>query len=66
MMGGEGKVTKAVGGIVLITMLTNGMTLNGINEYVQKVVTGGVFLLSVVLDSYQHGNFTLLQRKVRK
>ncbi len=61
MMGGEGKVTKAVCGIVLITMLTNGMTLNGINDYVQKVVTGGVFLLAVVLDSYQHGNFVLMR-----
>ena len=61
MLGGEGKVTKAVGGFLLITMLTNGMTLNGVNEYVQKVVTGGVFLLSVVLDSYQHGTFTLMR-----
>lgn len=55
-LGGEGKVTKAVGGIVLITMLTNGMTLCGINEYVQMVIRGSVFLAAVVLDSYQHNN----------
>ena len=31
-LGGEGKVTKAVGGILLITMLTNGLTLAGVNR----------------------------------
>ena len=38
------------------------MTLNGVNDYVQKVVTGAVFLLTVVLDSYQQGSFTLGRR----
>lgn len=53
-MGGEGKVSKAIAGIILIAELTNGMTLCGINEYVQMVVTGAVFLLAVCLDSFQH------------
>jgi len=53
-LGGEGKISKAVGGIVLIALLKNGMTLNGINEYVQKVVTGAVFLSAVCLDALQH------------
>jgi Ribose/xylose/arabinose/galactoside ABC-type transport systems, permease components len=53
-MGGEGKISKAVGGIVLIALLKNGMTLNGINEYVQRVVTGAVFLSAVCLDAFQH------------
>lgn len=52
--GGEGKISKAVGGIILIAELTNGMTLAGINEYVQMVVTGAVFLFAVCLDSFQH------------
>ena len=58
-LGGEGKVTKAVGGILLITMLTNGLTLAGVNEYVQMVITGSVFLLAVVLDSIQHNSLNL-------
>lgn len=57
--GGEGAVVKAVGGVVLITMLTNGLTLGGVNEYVQMVITGGVFLMAVVLDSFQHNLFKL-------
>lgn len=66
-LGGEGKVTKAIGGIILITMLTNGLTLCGVNEYVQKVITGGVFLAAVVLDSCQHNHLGLdLFGKFRK
>lgn len=56
LRGGEGKVTKAVGGLVLMATLTNGMTLCGVDDYVQMVVTGSVFLLAVVLDSIQHNN----------
>lgn len=57
--GGEGAVVKAVGGVILITMLTNGLTLGGVNEYVQMVITGSVFLMAVVLDSFQHNLFQL-------
>ena len=53
-MGGEGKVSKAVAGVILIAELKNGMTLCGINEYIQMVVTGTVFLGAVCLDSFQH------------
>ena len=52
--GGEGKVSKAICGIILIAELTNGMTLMGLNEYVQMIVTGTVFLGAVVLDAFQH------------
>lgn len=52
--GGEGKISKAVSGIILISALRNGMTLNGIDDYVQMVVTGAVFLIAVIIDSVQH------------
>lgn len=64
-LGGEGKVTKAIGGIILIVMLTNGLTLCGVNEYIQKVITGGVFLFAVVLDSYQHNHLKFFIKKVK-
>jgi len=51
--GGEGKISKAVSGIILISALRNGMTLNGVDDYVQMVVTGAVFLAAVILDAYQ-------------
>ncbi len=52
--GGEGKVIKALCGIFLINMLINGMTLLNINEYIQQVTRGLIFLGAVLLDSFQH------------
>lgn len=52
--GGEGKVFKACCGVVLIAMLTNGMTLMRFDEYTQMVIRGSIFLGAVCLDSYQH------------
>ncbi|MBE6012833.1 MAG: hypothetical protein E7234_09785 [Lachnospiraceae bacterium] len=54
MAGGEGKVFKACCGVVLISMLTNGLTLMNVGEYPQMVIRGGIFLGAVILDSYQH------------
>ena len=54
MAGGEGKVFKACCGCVLISMLTNGLTLMNISEYTQMVIRGAIFLGAVILDSFQH------------
>lgn len=64
-LGGEGKVTKAVGGIILIVELTNGLTLCGVNEYIQMVITGSVFLIAVVLDSIQHNHLKFFSKKAK-
>lgn len=64
-LGGEGKVTKAVGGIILIVELTNGLTLCGVNEYIQMVITGSVFLIAVVLDSIQHNHLKFFNKKAK-
>jgi ribose/xylose/arabinose/galactoside ABC-type transport system permease subunit len=52
--GGEGKVGKVCCGMLLIGMLTNGLTLNKVTEYVQMVIRGLIFLGAVLLDAYQH------------
>jgi ribose/xylose/arabinose/galactoside ABC-type transport system permease subunit len=54
LAGGEGKVFKACCGVVLISMLTNGLTLMNIDEYTQRVIRGAIFVAAVILDSYQH------------
>ncbi|MGD1816091.1 MAG: ABC transporter permease [Pleomorphochaeta sp.] len=54
LAGGEGKVFKACCGVVLISMLTNGLTLMNIDEYVQMVIRGLIFVSAVIIDSYQH------------
>ena len=52
--GGEGKVFRALCGVILINMLINGMTLMNINPYWQQVARGAVFLFAIILDSWQH------------
>ncbi|WP_320128524.1 ABC transporter permease [uncultured Sphaerochaeta sp.] len=54
LAGGEGKVFKACSGVLLISMLTNGLTLMNIDEYTQMVIRGIIFVAAVILDSYQH------------
>ena len=52
--GGEGKVVNAMAGCIIISMLTNGLTLLSVGEYPQMVIKGLIFIGAVLLDSYQH------------
>lgn len=60
LQGGEGKVFKACCGVVLIGVISNGLTLNNMSEYLKMIVQGLVFLLAVIIDVYQHR-----ERKIR-
>jgi len=54
LQGGEGKVFKACCGVVLIGIISNGLTLNNMSEYLKMIVQGVVFLSAVIIDRYQH------------
>ncbi len=56
MSGGRGKVIGAIVGVLLLTVLTNGMTLVGINTYWQQVFKGVIIVVSVLADSYAKKN----------
>ena len=60
LQGGEGKVFKACCGVVLIGVISNGLTLNNVNEYLKLIVQGLIFLVAVIVDMFQHR-----ERKVR-
>ncbi len=49
--GGRGTVPMAMLGVLVIGILTNGMTLVGLNDYWQQLVKGSVLLIVIVLDS---------------
>lgn len=49
--GGKGSITGAMIGAVIIGVLNNGMSICGANDYWQKVITGIVLFVVVVLDS---------------
>lgn len=50
MNGGEGKISFVVVGVLIMGVLTNGMILMNINEYVQQVVKGLVLVAAVGFD----------------
>lgn len=53
LTGGEGRISTAVCGVLIIGVLTNGMTILNISEYYQLVIRGGIFLGAVCLDGIQ-------------
>jgi len=52
IFGGEGKLSFVVIGVLIMGVLSNGMILLNINEYVQWVVKGLVLLLAVGFDRF--------------
>lgn len=51
MAGGRGKIIGTVVGVILLTVLTNGMTLVGMNTYWQQVLKGVIIVVSVLADT---------------
>ena len=52
--GGKGSVVKAFCGILIIGVLSNGMSLLGFNPFMQKMIKGLVLILAVIIDSLQY------------
>lgn len=50
VMGGEGKITGVIIGVLIMGVLANGMILLNVNEYTQQVVKGVVLLAAVSFD----------------
>ena len=51
MAGGKGKLWGVLLGVLIIGILTNGLTMVGVSTYWQKVVKGVIILAAVILDS---------------
>lgn len=56
MTGGQGRLGMVVIGTLIMGVLTNGMTMLTINEYVQQIVKGLVLIGAVALDSFVKTN----------
>lgn len=50
MSGGKGKVTGTLFGILILSVLFNGMTLLNVQAYWQQVIKGGVLIFAVYVD----------------
>lgn len=53
LSGGNGKMSNAIMGILVINVLFNGLTIIGVNDYWQMVVKGAVLFLAIGLDILQ-------------
>ncbi len=52
LMGGYGGTAGTVGGALIMGVLSNGLNLIGVSAYLQRVITGAVFILAVTIDMY--------------
>jgi ribose transport system permease protein len=53
LTGGQGNVLGTLIGALIIAVINNGMNLNGVESYTQKVVLGLVILAAVLLDQWR-------------
>ncbi len=52
LMGGTGSVRGVVAGMLLMGVVTNGMTLMNVSSYWQLIVKGSIIVLAVLFDTY--------------
>ena len=50
--GGEGRMTSVFAGVLIISILTNGMQLAGLDTYYQFIAKGIIMLLAIGIDVY--------------
>ena len=51
MSGGKGKLWGVIIGVLIIGILTNGLTMMGVSTYWQEVVKGAIILIAVIMDT---------------
>lgn len=55
LAGGKGSMLGSLLGIIILSTISNGLTLLSVNAYVQMVVTGVILILAVMLDVIRSG-----------
>lgn len=64
--GGKGNVLGTLSGVLLISILRNGMNLLNANSDMQTIVLGGVIILAVFIDVVRNGGFAKVKRLKKK
>ncbi|MBR3001241.1 MAG: ABC transporter permease [Oscillospiraceae bacterium] len=59
--GGEGNFFGLLGGVLVMGVMANGMSVMGLPDYIQDICKGVIFILSVGVDSYRR--FAVAERK---
>jgi len=58
--GGVGRLFGVLLGVALITVLTTGLDIAGVNPFVQQMVTGSVLVLAVLISNLRSGRIGFL------
>jgi ribose transport system permease protein len=58
LAGGEGSIAGSLVGALIMTVVANGCTKLGMDDWVQEIVTGGIILFAVLLDRLRHARQT--------
>jgi ribose transport system permease protein len=53
LSGGRGSIVGTLLGACIIGVLANGLVLIGVSDFIRQMITGGVIILAVVLDTYR-------------
>ena len=63
--GGNGKLSGAIAGILIMAILGNGMQLASLGVYLQYVVKGIIMLVAIGIDVYQLNHQKIVEDKVK-
>ncbi len=55
LAGGEGSILGTIIGALIMTVVDNGCTKLGLDNWVQEIVTGAIIVAAVALDRLRHG-----------
>lgn len=55
LSGGQGSVGGSLAGALLMTVIRSGLSMKGVPNWVQDVLTGGIIVGAVALDRYRRG-----------
>ncbi|MBE6051395.1 MAG: ABC transporter permease [Clostridium sp.] len=55
--GGIGTIGGAMVGIFTIQVFQNGLSILGVNSFIQQAVTGAIIIIAIVVDYYRRGGF---------
>ncbi len=58
LSGGEGSVLGSVAGAMLMAVIRNGLSMNGVPNYVQDILTGAIIVGAVAIDRWRHKHAT--------
>jgi ribose transport system permease protein len=64
--GGKGNVLGTLSGVLLISVLRNGLNLLGVNADMQTIILGSVIIIAVFLDVVRNGGFPELARRIKR